>query len=94
MTVNSCQPPSTPLRDALRVVECDIGAHHQIPYGPGGEDLPGPAIQRWIERWLLPVAGYHQTRQPLPLLRAAGFVIDRDERFPVGVIGQARRPVT
>jgi hypothetical protein len=38
---------------------------------------PVRAIQRVIERWLLPVAGDHQTREPLPLLRAAGFVIDR-----------------
>lgn len=44
------------------------------------------AIQRWIERWLLPVAGDHQTRHPGPLLRVAGFVIDREERFRVGVI--------
>lgn len=28
------------------------------------------AVQRWIERWLLSIAGDHQTRQPLPLLRA------------------------
>ena len=45
----------------------------------------GP-IQRVIERWLLPVAGDHQTREPLPLLRAAGFVIDREERSRAGVI--------
>ena len=44
------------------------------------------AIQRWIERWLLPVAGDHQTRHPGPLRRVAGFVIDREERFRVGVI--------
>jgi ubiquinone/menaquinone biosynthesis C-methylase UbiE len=47
---------------------------------------PVRAIQRWIERWLLPVAGNHQTRQPRPLLRAAGFVVDRDERSRAGVI--------
>jgi hypothetical protein len=36
---------------------------------------------------LLPVAGDHQTRQPLLLLlRAAGFVIDRDQRSRLGVI--------
>jgi ubiquinone/menaquinone biosynthesis C-methylase UbiE len=44
------------------------------------------AIQRVIERWLLPVAGDHQTRRPLPLLRAAGFVLDREERSRAGVI--------
>jgi ubiquinone/menaquinone biosynthesis C-methylase UbiE len=47
---------------------------------------PVRAIQRWIERWLLPVAGDHQTRQTRPLLRAAGFVVDRDERSRAGVI--------
>jgi ubiquinone/menaquinone biosynthesis C-methylase UbiE len=44
------------------------------------------AIQRLVERWLLPVAGDHLTRQPLPLLRAAGFVIDRDQRSRAGII--------
>jgi ubiquinone/menaquinone biosynthesis C-methylase UbiE len=44
------------------------------------------AAQRMIERWLLPVAGDHQTRQPLLLLRAAGFVIDRDQRSRMGII--------
>jgi ubiquinone/menaquinone biosynthesis C-methylase UbiE len=54
--------------------------HVASPYRPVG------AVQRWIERWLLPVAGDHQTRQPPPLLRAAGFVIDRDVRSRVGII--------
>jgi ubiquinone/menaquinone biosynthesis C-methylase UbiE len=44
------------------------------------------AIQRVIEQWLVPVAGDHQTRQPLPLLQAAGFVIDHDERSRAGII--------
>ena len=47
---------------------------------------PVRAIQRVIERWLLPVAGDHQTRQPVPLLEGAGFVVDRDERSRMGVI--------
>ena len=47
---------------------------------------PVRALQRGIERWLLPIAGDHQTRHPLPLLRAAGFIIDRDERSRVGII--------
>jgi hypothetical protein len=29
-----------PLRAA--VVQDDVGAHDQVPHGPGGEDLPGP----------------------------------------------------
>ena len=44
------------------------------------------AIQRLIERWLLPVAGDHQTRRPLPLLQAAGFVLDGEERSRMGII--------
>jgi ubiquinone/menaquinone biosynthesis C-methylase UbiE len=47
---------------------------------------PVRAIQRGIERWLLPVTGDHLTRQPLRLLRAAGFVVDREERSRMGVI--------
>ena len=47
---------------------------------------PVRAVQRVIKRWLLPVAGDHQTRRPLPLLRAAGFVLDREERSRMGVM--------
>jgi len=47
---------------------------------------PVRAVQRLVERWLLPVAGDHLTRRPLLLLRAAGFVIDRDQRSRMGVI--------
>jgi hypothetical protein len=35
---------------------------------------------------LLPVAGDHLTRQPLPLLGAAGLVVDREQRSRMGVI--------
>lgn len=47
---------------------------------------PVRAAQRWVERWLLPLAGDHQTRQPMLLLRAAGFAIDRDQRSRMGII--------
>jgi ubiquinone/menaquinone biosynthesis C-methylase UbiE len=47
---------------------------------------PVRAAQRGVERWLLPLAGDHQTRQPLLLLRTAGFVIDRDQRSRMGII--------
>jgi ubiquinone/menaquinone biosynthesis C-methylase UbiE len=47
---------------------------------------PVRAAQRWVERWLLLLAGDHQTRQPMLLLRAAGFVIDRDQRSRMGII--------
>jgi ubiquinone/menaquinone biosynthesis C-methylase UbiE len=44
------------------------------------------AMQRWIERRSLPIAGDYQTRQPLPLLRGVGFVIDQDQQSRMGVI--------
>jgi ubiquinone/menaquinone biosynthesis C-methylase UbiE len=44
------------------------------------------AVQRRIEKLLLPVAGDHQTRQPRPLLVEAGFIIERDERSRLGII--------
>jgi ubiquinone/menaquinone biosynthesis C-methylase UbiE len=44
------------------------------------------AVQRRIEKLLLPVAGDHQTRQPRPLLLEAGFIIERDERSRLGII--------
>jgi ubiquinone/menaquinone biosynthesis C-methylase UbiE len=47
---------------------------------------PVRAAQRGVERCLLPLVGDHQTRQPLLLLRAAGFVIDRDQRSRMGII--------
>jgi ubiquinone/menaquinone biosynthesis C-methylase UbiE len=47
---------------------------------------PVQAAQHVIERWLLPVTGDHLTRQPLALLGAAGFVIDRDQRSRMGII--------
>jgi ubiquinone/menaquinone biosynthesis C-methylase UbiE len=47
---------------------------------------PVRAAQHVVERWLLPIAGDHLTRQPLLLLRAAGFVIDRDQRSRMGII--------
>jgi len=47
---------------------------------------PVRAAQGLVERWLLPLAGDHQTRQPLRLLGAAGFVVDRDQRSRMGVI--------
>ena len=63
----------------LRLAE-EVTGHVASPY------RPVRAIQRLVERWLLPVAGDHLTRQPLPLLRAAGFVIDRDQRSRMGII--------
>lgn len=44
------------------------------------------AMQRWFEKRSLPIAGDHQTRQPLPLLRERGFVVEQDTRSRAGVI--------
>jgi hypothetical protein len=41
VTVKSCQLPSMPFKGCTpQSFKGDVGAHDQIPYGPGGEDLP------------------------------------------------------
>lgn len=47
---------------------------------------PVRALQRLLERKSLPIAGDHQTRQPVPILVATGFVIQRHERSKAGII--------
>jgi ubiquinone/menaquinone biosynthesis C-methylase UbiE len=44
------------------------------------------AMQRWLERKSLPIAGDYQTRQPMPLLPEIGFTIDHQERARAGII--------
>lgn len=44
------------------------------------------ALQRLLERRSVPIAGDHQTRQPLPVLAAVGFEIERQQRSKAGVI--------
>lgn len=43
-------------------------------------------VQRLLERKSVPIAGDHQTRQPLPILVAIGFTIERQARSKAGII--------
>ena len=47
---------------------------------------PVRALQRLLERKSLPIAGDHQTRQPVPILLATGFAIQHHERSRAGII--------
>lgn len=44
------------------------------------------AVQRLLERKSLPIAGDHQTRQPVPILIDTGFTIRHQHRSRLGVI--------
>jgi len=47
---------------------------------------PIRALQRLLERKSVPIAGDYQTRQPVPIVLATGFVIQRQERARAGII--------
>jgi ubiquinone/menaquinone biosynthesis C-methylase UbiE len=51
---------------------------------------PVRALQRLLERKSLPIAGDHQTRQPVPILLTTGFAIQHQERSKAGVIQSVR----
>jgi ubiquinone/menaquinone biosynthesis C-methylase UbiE len=71
---------------------------------PGGRLLlldhvgsPHPLIrwgQRLVERWTVRAIGDYQTRRPLPLVEAAGFVVERAQRLKAGTVERlvARKP--
>lgn len=44
------------------------------------------ALQRLLEKKSVPIAGDYQTRRPLPILAAAGFAIEHQERSRAGII--------
>jgi ubiquinone/menaquinone biosynthesis C-methylase UbiE len=44
------------------------------------------AVQWLIERITIPSAGEHQTRRQLPLVLAAGFIVDEAERLKAGTV--------
>lgn len=55
----------------------------------------------WWGQWLLEkmtvrMLGDYQTRRPLPLVQAAGFVVERSERLKLGTVERlvARKPPT
>lgn len=53
-----------------------VASHHRVVR----------AVQRLLEKKSLPIAGDHQTRQPLPIVLATGFRVQRQERSKAGVI--------
>jgi ubiquinone/menaquinone biosynthesis C-methylase UbiE len=53
-----------------------VASHHRVVR----------AVQRLLEKKLVPIAGDHQTRQPLPILVAIGFRIERQARSKAGII--------
>ncbi|TDP96703.1 class I SAM-dependent methyltransferase [Labedaea rhizosphaerae] len=61
-----------------------IGSHHRLI-------LLG---QRLLEKLSLRQLGDYQTRRPLPLVQAAGFVVERTERLKAGTVERvaARKP--
>lgn len=53
-----------------------VASHHRVVR----------AAQRLLERKSVPIAGDHQTRDPLPTLLDIGFTIERHERSRAGII--------
>lgn len=53
-----------------------VASHHRVVR----------AVQRLLEKKSMPIAGDHQTRQPLPILVAIGFTIERQARSKAGII--------
>lgn len=54
------------------------------------------ALQWFVERFTIRTAGEHMTRRQLPLVRAAGFMVEEVERLKAGTVERvaARKPVT
>ncbi|MEO3928829.1 class I SAM-dependent methyltransferase [Micromonosporaceae bacterium B7E4] len=53
-----------------------VASHHRVVR----------ALQRQLEKKSVPIAGDHQTRQPLPILDSAGFTVERQARSRLGII--------
>jgi ubiquinone/menaquinone biosynthesis C-methylase UbiE len=62
----------------------------------GSNWWPVWAGQRLLEVFTVRSAGEHQTRRPLPLVRAAGFTVDEAQRLKAGTVERvaATRPAT
>lgn len=60
----------------------------------GSNWWPVWVVQRLLETVTVRTAGEHQTRRPLPLLRAAGFEVEQAQRLRAGTVERvaARRP--
>ncbi|MEX2973020.1 class I SAM-dependent methyltransferase [Streptomyces sp. C184] len=61
-----------------------VGSHHKLVF----------FWQRLLEKNMLKQCGDYQTRRPLPLVEQAGFVIEYQKRFKLGVVERvaARKP--
>ncbi|MEV5483785.1 MULTISPECIES: class I SAM-dependent methyltransferase [Streptomyces] len=61
-----------------------VGSHHKLVF----------FWQRLLEKNMLKQCGDYQTRRPLPLVKQAGFVIEYQKRFKLGVVERvaARKP--
>lgn len=59
-----------------------------------GAVWPVRVVQRLLEVVTVPIGGEHFRRRPINQVRAAGFVIERSERFKLGLVERvcARRP--
>lgn len=70
------------------------GGRLQLLDHVGSNWWPVRAGQRLIEVFTVRSAGEHQTRRPLPLVRAAGFTIDETQRLKAGTVERvaATRP--
>ncbi|MDW5325248.1 class I SAM-dependent methyltransferase [Plantactinospora sp. KLBMP9567] len=53
-----------------------VASHHRVVR----------AVQRLLEKKSVPIAGDYQTRQPLPILVAVGFTVERQARSKAGII--------
>ncbi|MFI9079513.1 class I SAM-dependent methyltransferase [Streptomyces sioyaensis] len=73
------------LRPGGRLLLLDhVGSHHKLVF----------FWQRLLEKNMLKQCGDYQTRRPLPLVKQAGFVIEYQKRFKLGVVERvaARKP--
>jgi ubiquinone/menaquinone biosynthesis C-methylase UbiE len=61
-----------------------------------GSARPTRAVQRLLELATIPLGGEHFRRRPLEQVRAQGFLVDRQERFKLGIVERlaARKPAT
>jgi hypothetical protein len=52
----------------------------------GSHWWPVWSIQRLFEAFTVRAAGEYQTRRPLPLVRAAGFIVEETQRLKAGTV--------